>query len=257
MKISSKVVCGSLFSLIMLPLLLPVTAFAQNKVVVIPLSDGATLAATGNATQPDVLDGKTFSNAIGIGLTGTRPPAPIGTDYIDIPHTVQPPNPRFYNSDGALGAGFGVKDLMTGLIWQKDLNATLRTRSGAIAYCNELWTTYTVPGIGFATAADWRLPTITELQSLIAHNVSAPALPTGVRSGVFIDLDNWGDYWSNTIFTAVCPDKSQGAILKYMNMGYGDTSNILTCPGADPPVKLVWCVRGPYYLPVYMDSTKP
>ena len=169
--------------------------------------------------------------------------------YIDTQHTAQPPNPRFYNSDGAVGDGYGVKDLMTGLIWQKELNPTSRTRSEADDYCNALWTTYTVPGIGYATAADWRLPTITELQSLIAHNVLGPALPTGVRSGVFTNLDDWGEYWSNTMFTAVCPDKSQGAILKYIKMGYGDMSNILTCPGADPSTKSVWCVRGPYYLP--------
>ena len=251
MKISAGVMKGIVVLIGALFVLAPLTAFAANKVVVIPLSDGS----SGDATKPDVLEGKTFSSASGIGLTGTRPPAPVGTDYTDTQHTIQPPNPRFYNSDGALGAGYGVKDLMTGLIWQKDLNPNLRTRSEADAYCNELWTTYPIPGIGFATAADWRLPTITELQSLIAHNVWDPALPIGVRSGVFVNLNTWGDYWSRTIFSSLCPNFDRGAILKYINMGYGDTLKILTCPGADPPAKYVWCVRGPYFLPVATDAT--
>ena len=82
MKISYKIAYGILFSLAMLTLLTPLKTFAQNKVVVIPLSDGCSAAPSGNATQPDVLEGKTFSSSIGIGLTGTRPPAPVGTDYI-------------------------------------------------------------------------------------------------------------------------------------------------------------------------------
>jgi len=160
-------------------------ATAQDKVVVIPLMSNA---ASGDAIKSDVLEGKTFSSSNGTGLVGTRPPAPVGTDYIETQHTVQPPSPRFYNINGEESDGFGVKDMMTGLIWQKTLTTTLRTHSDAISFCDSLFTTYAVP-IGFISVMDWRLPTITELQSLIAHNVWDPALPIEVRYDVFNNLN--------------------------------------------------------------------
>jgi hypothetical protein len=220
-------------------ILLPLISLAQDKVVVIPLmGDGV----SGNATPADVLDGKTFSNSSGTGLTGTRPPAPVGTDGIDYEHTIQPPDPRFSNIGTPFIAGYGAMDHMTGLIWQKYLDPGLHTHSEADEYCEGLET-----GGPLLQFTDWRLPAITELQSLINHTAWAPALPLAVRSDVFTDLDPWGDYWASTLVSTICPGGARGAFLRYINMGYGETNNLLTCPGGIVERKYAWCVRGPYY----------
>ncbi len=68
-------------AMLMLALVLTLagTVSAQNKVVVIPLGS----EPTGNAAAGDVLKDKTFSNASGTGLSGTRPPAPVPKDGPD------------------------------------------------------------------------------------------------------------------------------------------------------------------------------
>lgn len=212
---------------------------AADKVVVIPLGVNK---ASGDATTSDVLQGKTFSSSSGTGLKGTRPPAPVGTDGIDYEHTVQPPVPRFSNIGTPFIAGYGAIDHMTGLIWQKYLDTGLYTHSGAYSYCDQLET-----GGPILSFNDWRLPTITELQSVINHNALAPALPLEVQSGIFTNLDPWGDYWASTLISTTCPGGLRGNFLRYINMGYGETINELTCQGASPPQHKVWCVRGPYY----------
>jgi len=100
-------------------------SLAADKVVVIPLLGGA----VGNATVADVVKGKTFSNKEKKNLEGIRPPAPIGTDYIGV--GIHPPEPRFQvNSYNDIEqTGYGVKDLMTGLIWMKSPGSSTSTWS--------------------------------------------------------------------------------------------------------------------------------
>lgn len=227
----------------------PSLSIAQNKVVVIPLFDGGSAAASGDATKPDVLAGKTFSSSIGIGLTGTRPPSPVGTDYIDTLHTVQPPSPRFYHIEANNEVGYGIKDLMTGLIWQRVLDENLWTRDQAIAYCDGLGTWYDIPkGCTFCRhvwVEDWRLPTITELQSLIAHLYWTPALPRDLLPFI-TNLVNSGEYWSITKpGERECSEELSGDVLKYINMDNGSSVDFLTCAQLNKKM-YTWCVRGPY-----------
>ena len=250
----------SVLVLAMIVIWSPSLAIAQNKVVVIPLSDGGATAASGDATKPDVLAGKTFSSSIGIGLTGTRPPAPVGTDYIDTQHTIQPTNPRFYHVEANNEVGYGIKDLMTGLIWQRVLNESpvgvtpcasspLCTHTEAIAYCDTLGTWYDVPkGCTFCRhvwVGDWRLPTITELQSLIAHLYWTPALPPDVLPFI-TNLVNSGEYWSITKpGQRACSEELYGDVLKYINIDNGSSADFLTCALPNRTM-YTWCVRGPY-----------
>jgi hypothetical protein len=232
-------------------------AMAQETVVVIPLVRTVTVQApgqepetcvdpVGDAEPGDVLVDKTFSNSLELGLVGTRPPAPVPTDGLEYEHTVQPPSPRFYNVAGEKGDGYGVEDYLTGLIWEKTLSPAEYTPSGAWNHCEDLFTSYAIPGLGFMTVVDWRLPTITELLSLVHYQTLGPALPPEVRTGLFVNLDNWGEYWGSTSMSNICTDFSRGSLVRYLDLGSGDSDSVQTCASTPSPEKRAWCVRGPY-----------
>lgn len=214
-----------------------VSAFAADKVVVVPLG-----GAVGDAAVEDVLSGKTFSNSTSKGITGTRPPAPVAksgqTVTAGIPTgqdgDLQKGEPwpllRF-STYNLITAGVGLTDFLTGLTWQYPVhptgNTTIVNWSTALGYCNDLATT-TLFG---ATYDDWRLPNVKELQSLIDYNNFSPALPFGHP---FTDVKTTGEYWTSTHwmpsgefeawFTSMASGNSEGAF-----KGVG---------------KWVWCVRG-------------
>lgn len=96
---------------------------------------------------------------------------------------VESPTPRF--SDRLDGT---VVDNLTGLMWTKDANLTTNPVlwADAIAYCNALT---------LAGHADWRLPNVRELLTLLDYGVSSGAmLPDGHP---FTDAQG-EDYWSGT-----------------------------------------------------------
>jgi len=82
------------------------------------------------------------------------------------------------NGDGT------VKDLATGLTWQREDDNTPRANGPAATYCQRL----TLAGGG------WRLPTIKELYSLVNLKVMSPAIDSDVFPNT--NLDYW---WSETI----------------------------------------------------------
>lgn len=108
---------------------------------------------------------------------------------------------RFTDNDNGT-----VTDHLTGVIWLKNANCTetvggVNKSAGVLAWDNALaWTAALDNGscglTDGSTASQWRLPNRKELQSLIDHGVSNPALPaghpfTGVQSHY---------YWSSTTF---------------------------------------------------------
>ncbi|MFC1498837.1 DUF1566 domain-containing protein [Verrucomicrobiota bacterium] len=108
----------------------------------------------------------------------------------DLEKGVALPNPRFTdNSNGT------VTDNLTGLIWLKNANGfvTSRTWTTALANC----ATLNNGELGLtdgSSEGDWRLPNIKEMQSLIDFGRANPSLPlghpfTGVKSG---------SYWSSS-----------------------------------------------------------
>lgn len=93
------------------------------------------------------------------------------------------PNPGSYtdNGDGT------VTDKVTGLMWQQTVPTTvIGTWSSAVAYC---------PTLTLGGHADWRLPSIAELSSIVDYGVASPG-PT-INSAVFPGAEA-GGYWSST-----------------------------------------------------------
>lgn len=202
-------------------------AFADT-VVVIPLS-----GADGNATIDEVLKGKTFSNSISKGLTGTRAPAPVEKtgSMIGFPGSdgktrlgVSWPTPRFYTGIGILG--MGNEDHLTGLIWQNPVSTTERNRQEAITYCDTL-----ILGSGANIFSDWRLANVKELQSLIDFGRSSPALPA---NHPFTGVEDT-DYWTST--------RALPLSLLAFFVTLVDGATIKADSTTD---KRAWCVRGPY-----------
>jgi hypothetical protein len=100
------------------------------------------------------------------------------------------PNPRFI--DNANGT---VTDYLTGLIWLKNANCfNTQTWSTALSSANTL----TSGACGLSddsTAGQWRLPNITELESLVDAEHRNPALPAGHPFTSFQSSDG---YWSSS-----------------------------------------------------------
>ena len=76
-------------------------------------------------------------------------------------------NPKSYtdNGDGT------ILDNVTGLEWQQVPNTTYKTWTNAFTYCSTL-----VFPAGSNSHADWRLPTVQELATLVDYNRSTPAI---------------------------------------------------------------------------------
>jgi len=96
------------------------------------------------------------------------------------------PRPRFTDyGDGT------ILDNLTSLVWTKDaqhVNGTM-TWADALAVCNNL---------DFAGHADWRLPTVRELLSLMDYEQHDPALPQDHP----FDHVQFIFYWSGTSYDA-------------------------------------------------------
>jgi hypothetical protein len=118
-----------------------------------------------------------------------------------------------------------VLDNRTGLEWMQaphSLSGNSQTMvwSNAIDFCR---------GLVYAGHSDWRLPSRTELMSLVDNTRNSPALPAGHP---FSDIQN-SHYWSST-------SHSGGTgFAWYVNMSYGHVSDYYTALSF-----YVWPVRG-------------
>jgi len=205
-------------------------AVAQDVVVIPLLGD----EATGDATINDVLKDKTFSNSSATGLIGARPAAPVGKTGQTVPYAdgddgdYQQGEDEVPRWDTTGGTGFGIKDHLTGLIWQNPLGVSLGAWGGYLGYdqldyCEEL-----VTGGQYS---DWRMSNVKELQSLIDFSQSGPALPSSHPfSLVFAD-----EYWTSTTWE----NNTSQALTVNLDSG-------LVQPQNKSSGHRVWCVRGPY-----------
>lgn len=137
-----------------------------------------------------------------------------------------------------------VADCESGLIWMRDANCFgPQSWSNAINICHEL-TSGNCTLVDDSAAGDWHLPSIRELESLVDHNYTDPALSNGdgtahwVEGDAFISVQSGdspqGDYWSATTYYDL-PD-----FVKVVNMGSGSTYG-----GVKTGLwRYVWCVRG-------------
>lgn len=87
-----------------------------------------------------------------------------------------------------------IKDMTTGLVWLQDAN-----HFGSLSWQNAINAIDTAnAGQGIAGYADWRLPTIKELESLTDYSEYSPALPDGHP---FTNVQS-GYYWSGTTYAS-------------------------------------------------------
>ncbi len=101
----------------------------------------------------------------------------------DADYSINPPS-YTDNGDGT------ITDNVTGLIWQKEDDATTRTRSDANTYCSS--NTAGLPGTG------WRLPTRMELVSIVSHGTYSPAINTTYFPNT--QSSTGAEYWSSSAF---------------------------------------------------------
>ena len=95
------------------------------------------------------------------------------------------PVPRFTMD----GTGNSITDTLTGLMWIRNPDATARTWQQALDFANSL------EGCG---AADWRLPNVNELESLVNLEVANQAIFLNGQGFSGVQADS---YWTSSIFT--------------------------------------------------------
>jgi hypothetical protein len=120
-----------------------------------------------------------------------------------------------------------VTDCDTGLMWQRDSSpiAPVNYYTGS-SYCNDL---------ELGGHDDWRLPTLSEMQSLACCDFSYPALcdSTGTAQHTdgnpFLNVGSGGRFWTNTW--------SSGMVYSFI------TSNCQYGLEAPSIIHRIWCVR--------------
>ncbi len=117
------------------------------------------------------------------------------------------------NNDGT------ITDNLTQLIWQKAPNTTAVTWENAIAYAE---------GLSLATATDWRLPNIKELQSLNDESLINPSVNQNFFGSIGVK-----NYWSSTTV------QNQTANSWFWNTQFG-----ITTFAAKINTNYVICVKG-------------
>ncbi len=156
---------------------------------------------SGDAVADEILAGhKAWVD--GLEVTGTRPPAILrktgqttsyeSGDDGDYESGVDWPVPRF--TEGTGSASNCVTDHLTGLMWLKNPDSTVRDWTTAIAYCEAL-----DGNDGRGGYTDWRLPNVNELLSLVDYGQSSnPVIPSG---SPFINVKSYY-YWTSTVRAA-------------------------------------------------------
>jgi hypothetical protein len=152
----------------------------------------------------------------------------------DLQKGVEWPVPRFTdNGDGT------VTDNLTGLIWLKEVNCGgTKNWDNALTYCNNLASESCGLSDG-SIAGDWRLPNVTELQSLIHYGFYGPSVPDTVGTGQWSEGDPFSNvetagYWSST---TAAYNTDQALVVNLTHGALNDGLKTSTGPR-------VWPVRG-------------
>lgn len=131
------------------------------------------------------------------------PPEPFALLAAD-----SPPNSAYSIRDDV------VVDNVTGLMWQRRDDGATRDWDTAWTYCQNLslWTGVS-PGIGI-TKTDWRLPSISELMSIVDYNsISAPFI-NNAFTNTYESI-----YWSATTYA------NDSGSACHIDFSYGYVSN--------------------------------
>ena len=135
-------------------------------------------------------------------------------------------NPKSYtdNGDGT------ILDNVTGLEWQQVPNTTYKTWTNALTYCSAL-----IFPAGSNSHADWRLPTVQELATLVDYNRSTPA------------IDPLFGMTPNTRYWTLDGRVQNTAYAWWVDFDYG---RVLSEDETTSSALAVRAVRGPIYGPV-------
>jgi len=109
----------------------------------------------------------------------------------DSDYTINPPS-FTNNGDGT------VTDENTGLMWQRQDDATQRVWSSSVSYCSDL----TLAGY-----SDWRLPEVFELQNIVDYEEIRPTIDTS-----YFPSTQSNRYWSSTSYVS---DSSNAWIVNF------------------------------------------
>ena len=134
------------------------------------------------------------------------------------------PTPRF-GSDGIV-----ITDQATGLVWSSDANPILSfyndpvtyydtdgARDGAVSWQKAMQFIDRINADTYLGYSDWRLPSVTELASLVHYGAQDQKVWLSNYSNWFINL-NYAGYWSSTTLST---DATQGW---FLNLANGATS---------------------------------
>ncbi len=131
-------------------------------------------------------------------------------------------NPRYYVT-GSASEGV-IFDARTNLLWQQTCDATGRTWSGALAYCEALT---------YGGRSDWRLPNAIELASIVDYSRVSPA----IDPVAFPNTDT-AFYWSSTTMGTnaanAWPIRFLDGTLAAWTAGKTGTTNVVRCVSGGP-----------------------
>ena len=103
-----------------------------------------------------------------------------------------PLRPSRFSVEGTVPAAANcIRDAMTGLMWLRNPPTNQMKWADTLAYCRKLDGTQ-----GRGGFADWRLPNLREMQSLLDYGQYAPPLPSGHP---FIGVQAGGTYWTSSV----------------------------------------------------------
>lgn len=193
-------------------------------------SSGGNAASGGDASAAGSGGQSGSEGGSGAGGNATTVSVPL-TDYVSrkwarwpipTPPPLGLPNPMSYTETAE-----GIRDDVTGLVWQATTNTGTTTWAEALAYCEELG-----PG--------WSLPTRIELTTIVNHVVSGAKVDTAVFS--FGGGAGWT--WASTPWVV---NERRGltgddALSWFINFALGDSNNSLSQTAASAYSR---CVRVP------------
>lgn len=177
--------------------------------------------AAGNVSAA-VSDSITLSTVVHIPDTG-QTTSYTGTFGEDHDYTINSPS-YTDNGDGT------ITDNLTGLVWQKEDDATTRTWSDAGTYCTNL----SLTGIG------WRLPTDLELMTIVDYGKYSPSINTSY-------FPNTQSSYSSAYYWSSIPYNTTDAWI--VNFSYGFVRNMVKTNS-----HYVRCVRGGQITSSFTDN---
>lgn len=104
-----------------------------------------------------------------------------------------------------------VLDTVTGLEWQRMDDNVIRNWDEAFAYCDDLNN-----DAAFAGKTHWRLPSVTELQSIVDYGNSLPAI-----EGVAFTGTNSSSYWSAS---SVASNSADAWLVNFSSGGFSNNN---------------------------------